>query len=301
LIPGRRWLFWAGIVLAALVCGVVSRRVTHSTFAHSPRLAKTVATAATPRKVYRYSVVPGGVYSDGELATARRVDPIVAAHYADFGTRVSVTRLNRDMFVYVSYRKANRVFWSTKKHRVCEGETVITDGKNMARGRCGNRLSFTPFHPVLDLQEPHEKELDTQEPLIASLPECPLFSPSFPGLKIPEQIPGGGSPDVAPLVAPSPARTGAANAFPAASTTVPALVPVSTGLPLFAPSPAGPGGTTPIGGAPPPGGGINTPVTPGTSDIPEPGTVFFFLISAPAAGFLWRARQRHGAHRRLRS
>jgi len=59
-----------------------------------------------PRKIYRYSVVPGGVYSTAEFERARRMDPVVAAHYAEFGPKVSLTKLTKDMYVYVSYRKA---------------------------------------------------------------------------------------------------------------------------------------------------------------------------------------------------
>jgi hypothetical protein len=35
------------------------------------------------RPVYRYSVIPGGVYDADDLRDALEVDPIVAAHYKD--------------------------------------------------------------------------------------------------------------------------------------------------------------------------------------------------------------------------
>ena len=173
------------------VCGVGSRanRSWSQLRFHSVGSIDSITSAPTPRKVYRYSVVPGGVYSTAEFERARRSDPVVAAHYAVFGPKVSLTKLTQDMYVYVSYRKANHVYWSTKKHKVCEGETIVTDGKNMARSRCGNRLSFVPYHPSLDIQEPHERDLNTEEPLLAKLPEGPYILPGFPGVATPEQYP----------------------------------------------------------------------------------------------------------------
>src|SRR3569833_3261992 len=39
------------------------------------------ASALALRRIYPFSVVPGGTYSAKELEIARSVDPIVAAHY----------------------------------------------------------------------------------------------------------------------------------------------------------------------------------------------------------------------------
>ena len=232
--------------------------------------------ARTPRRVYRYSVVPGGVYTTAEFEQARRSDPVVAAHYAVFGPKVSMTKLTRDMYVYVSYRKANRVYWSTKKHKVCAGESIVTDGPNMARSRCGNRLSFVPYQPSLDVQEPHERDLNTEEPLIAKLPDGPLLSPGFPDTAIPEQFPAG--PGAESPVASSfatPARSGAASPFTAANFLAP-MAPMALGGPFFAPfapPPDSGGGNTPsVSSVPPPGGGV-TPV-------PEPQNAFLVLLAA---------------------
>lgn len=249
---------------------------------HSIRSIDNNSEARTPRKVYRYSVVPGGVYTTAEFEQARRSDPVVAAHYAVFGPKVSVTKLTRDMYVYVSYRKANHVYWSTKKHKVCAGEGIVTDGANMARSRCGNRLSFVPYQPSLDVQEPHERDLDTEEPLIAKLPEGPLLSPGFPGATIPEQYPdgpGGAAPVASPYT--TPARSGAATPFTPANFLGP-MAPMALGGPFFAPfvplvPPPDNGGNTPPGNiVPPPGGGV-TPV-------PEPQNALLFLLAA--AGLL---------------
>jgi hypothetical protein len=250
----------------------------------SVRLVDSIAAVPSgPRKIYRYSVVPGGVYSTAEFERARRMDPVVAAHYAEFGPKVSLTKLTKDMYVYVSYRKANRVYWSTKKHKVCEGETVVTDGKNMARSRCGNRLSFVPYHPSLDIGEPHERDLNTEEPLLAKLPEGPLFSPGYPGVTTPEQYPGSpaaGSP-ASPYV--TPGRTGAGSPFATPNNFIGPLSPGSLGAPLLSVPGDNGGGTTP-----PPGGGGTTPPPGGpiVTPVPEPQNALLFLFAAVAAGLL---------------
>ncbi len=130
---------------------------------------ETIALQSQHRKIYRLSVIPGGIYSADELARARRTDPVVAAHYADFRSDAHVTRLRQDQWFYISYRKADKVFWSRTKHRVCGGEAVMTDGKNIARSRCGNRLSKTPMQPTA-AAEPSESELNA--------PESPPLTPT---------------------------------------------------------------------------------------------------------------------------
>jgi hypothetical protein len=134
------------------------------------------------RPVYRYSVIPGGAYSSEELARARRVDRAVEAHYTDFGHDATVQRAPADLYVYVSYRKSNRVYWTTDKRRILEGEKILSDGKNLARARCGNRLSFVPRQPTMpDLQPPDNDLGDTEARDIASLEPTgpPLFYPEY--------------------------------------------------------------------------------------------------------------------------
>ena len=73
-----------------------------------------------------------------------RHDPVIAAHYRDFDfRRARVMQLLEDKTVYVSYRIAGRVYWTTKKVRLRRGEKVITDGKMTLRTRCGNQVSDT--------------------------------------------------------------------------------------------------------------------------------------------------------------
>ncbi len=96
------------------------------------------------RPVYKYSVVSGGVQSAAELAEAAQRDPVVRDHYQDIRLNsVKALRLDKDMLAYVSYRVNDKILWTQKKVRVSTGELVLTDGKNLVRGRCGNRISVS--------------------------------------------------------------------------------------------------------------------------------------------------------------
>lgn len=115
-------------------------------------LPATVHASATPpaaRRVYRYSVVPGGVADRAELEHILRTDRVVAAHYADFdvaharAVTVSVPRA-----VYVSYRKGDRIYWTSRRVSLQAGETLLTDGRSEMRARCANRISDVPRFPV---------------------------------------------------------------------------------------------------------------------------------------------------------
>lgn len=117
------------------------------------------------RAVYPYSVVPGGVSTPGELREASKHDPLVALHYAgfDFGN-ARVVRLKHPRLVYLSYRRKDKIFWTKRQVKLCEGEKVLTDGKMMARTRCANRVSAAPQRAI-SAQEPAAAELD--RPVIA--------------------------------------------------------------------------------------------------------------------------------------
>jgi hypothetical protein len=123
------------------------------------RTAAQVETKKT-RRVYPYSIVPGGVLDRRELAHAIVMDKVVAAHYAAFGaSRATVETVSKPRAVYVSYRKGDKVFWTSKKLQLAEGETLLSDGQNEIRTRCGNRISDVPQLPV-EAKGPGEEELD---------------------------------------------------------------------------------------------------------------------------------------------
>ncbi|NIA54570.1 PEP-CTERM sorting domain-containing protein [Massilia sp. TW-1] len=122
--------------------------------------AEQVETKKT-RRVYAYSIVPGGVLDRRELAHAIVVDKVVAAHYAAFeASKATVKTVAAPRGVYVSYRKGDKVYWTAKKLQLAQGETVLSDGQNEIRTRCGNRISDVPRLPV-EVKGPSEEELDS--------------------------------------------------------------------------------------------------------------------------------------------
>ena len=152
-------------------------------FKHLPVVEVKHEAPNQPRKVYAYSVIPGGAYSRDELALALRVDPIAAAHYSDFqSANASVHRLPEDTYLYVSYRKADHVYWSINKHRIPKGELILTDGQHLARTRCGNRLSGIPEFPIAHGPQPSELALNAPElPGGIELPQPPVLGPEYDG------------------------------------------------------------------------------------------------------------------------
>lgn len=130
------------------------------------------------RVVYAYSVVPGGVTGADEVRRAAAADPVVGEHYRDLNlARLTTVSLKADTVAYVSFRKGDKVYWTTKKVRLSKGETVLTDGTNMVRARCGNRISDASMARTAP-EEPPEVELNT--PLLPGGPMAPLQLPGFP-------------------------------------------------------------------------------------------------------------------------
>jgi hypothetical protein len=122
--------------------------------------AKYVAVFAG-RVLFPFSIIPGGIGSSLELRNAIGHDPVVARHYADFDwANARVVPLDREQFVYLSYRIGNEVFWTKRTFTLRKGETVITDGTHAARTRCGNRFSATPQAPV-SRREPTPEAFET--------------------------------------------------------------------------------------------------------------------------------------------
>ena len=112
------------------------------------------------RPVYKYSVVPGGVRGGTELREAAARDESVAAHYAQFRyDRAQTVRLRESKLVYLSYRMNGRILWTKARHKLPEGETVLTDGDIMARTRCANQISVRKRLPVAEA-EPTAAQLE---------------------------------------------------------------------------------------------------------------------------------------------
>ena len=132
-------------------------------------------TDQSARLVYAYSVVPGGVADAADARRAVAADPVVGEHYRGLNlgrlTRVSLTA---DTAAYVSFRKGDKVYWTTKKVHLARGEAVLSDGTNMLRARCGNRISDASMAGTAP-QEPPPDEMDT--PLSPGGPMAPLQLP----------------------------------------------------------------------------------------------------------------------------
>jgi hypothetical protein len=169
------------------------------------------------RAIFPYSIVPGGVRDARELQNAAEGDSVVARHYSDFRIiQAHTLRLNRPLEMYVSYRKNNQVYWTKNRMLIPAGETLISDGENLARVRCANRLSAIAAKPVA-VSEPTTEELSEPTfvpPLLAQLlpGESSEFSPTgadggIPAGPLAAKAPGGtsntpGSPVLPPILGP---------------------------------------------------------------------------------------------------
>ena len=259
---------------------------------HSPISAK-FARATQPQKnnskdqraVFKYSVVPGGVRSQAELEAAAKRDPLVRRHYQGIHfDNVKETHLDHDMQAYVSYRVKDKIYWTQRKLNLHKGELVLTDGKNMVRGRCGNRVSLTkviappgpePSDPEFDVTEAHPPAVAAPPVLMAS-----AAKPHAPG--------------VAPLL---PAAVGGgAVAVAASHSKLPYLIPatlVGGAGALYAKNggnsfvPTGP--STPNN--PPVIPPATPPATPPVTDAPEPSASIWLLALGFGWLFVWSRRR----------
>jgi hypothetical protein len=226
------------------------------------------------RPNYPFSVIAGGAYSRDELNYASAHDPVVHAHYSGFElAHAQLVRLTDDRYQYVSYRTKDKVFWTRKKLRIPKGELLLTDGRNYARARCGNRLSDKPHAATTSAMEPSATALSLPSMRPDILPKLALAAP--PALEDGQSQPS------------NQART--APILPGNDTlNLPGALPPSVPFsPVFGPpgigSPTGgsPGGSGPTKGEPHP----TTPPQPlptepvDVAPVPEPGSIGLFVIS----------------------
>ncbi len=125
------------------------------------------------RRIYRHSVVAGGVHTAAEVSQAKAVDPVVAAHYAAVDpSRLRVQRLAQPLAAHVSYRIGNKIYWTKGKVQLAAGEQVLTDGRTTLRARCGNIVSTVQRTPTF-AGEPEEAEFELLlEPVVlATVPQ----------------------------------------------------------------------------------------------------------------------------------
>jgi len=138
------------------------------------------------RRVYPYSVIPGGVEDANQLREMAARDYVVARHFAGFEyRRARLIRARAARAVYLSYRMHNRVFWTHKKVLLPAGDLLLTDGKITARARCGNQVSEAEQSDVSP-DEPSEDVLDQPVAELMPLDRAQLFRsalnrPNLPG------------------------------------------------------------------------------------------------------------------------
>jgi hypothetical protein len=184
------------------------------------------------RKVYPYSIVPGGAENLDEAKRAMD-DPAIKVNYANIDlTQLRQVKLTKNLSGYVSYRWGEKIYWTSKMLTLRPGETVFTDGVHLVRGRCLNGYSAHPMLPIRQ-DEPSEKVLDTpaEMPVIAySFPKLPVEAPELP------PPPGELTPSVPifpPAVPSTPGKTGPGIWFP----LIPIIPPIHRHPPTGVPPP----------------------------------------------------------------
>jgi hypothetical protein len=112
------------------------------------------------RVYYPYSVIPGGLQDPDDLRLAAAGDRAIGQHYADFQwERAHLVRLNEPRMMFLSYRIGDKIFWTKKRVWLPRGEKLISDGKILARTRCGNRVE-EKAQPATSAEEPAAEKFD---------------------------------------------------------------------------------------------------------------------------------------------
>jgi hypothetical protein len=255
------------------------------------------AVARALRPNYPYSVIPGGAYSPAELRFANRQDALVRDHYGDFDLSAArVVTLRADRYQYVSYRLRNHIFWTRNRLRIPKGETLLTDGRNYARTRCGNRLSnvakglTSPLQPPENLLSlpPFRPELLNQSPIeLASAPPLGELAQEYPIL-----------PFEAPRLAPYlPPQTEAALRLPESGPALGSFSPVAPTSPGYIASTSQPHPETSLTTPP---SFTPLPAAPIQAEVPEPASLLLFGIALCVSGW-FLGRMARSNHRRPRS
>ena len=230
-------------------------------------VARVGVPAAAKRVQYRYSVIPRGVFSAEELEGAIGADPVVAAHYQSFDAAgARLVHLERPRLAYVSYRLGDRVFWTRKPVHLPAGESLLSDGTNVVRTRCGNRVSDVPG----------ETSPDEPDPILIDTP-----------IEDPVELVGA-DPDISGLLLLVPPMGVGAVSVPAAldpsqhSVPAPPTDPIPTTTPLAAP-------VVIAGGRQAEPRDPEIRIRPEVPSVPEP-----TVVALMAAGLLgvWRQRRR---------
>jgi hypothetical protein len=229
----------------------------------APFTADLVGDSSDAYPIYRYSVVAGGVHSLKDVERAVESDPTVRAHYSSVSiANLKVVHAPARREAYMSYRIGDRVYWTSKKIALAQGEAVLTDGRTTIRARCGNLVSDVAMSPTSG-EEPPSSAFDAVEPRpgIDGAASEPTAVAGISEDRAPGSGPAGG--DSAPGEEPSgvpgaggfaPGGFGGGLVSPGGRTS--SAPPGGPGGSLITPGPNPPSGGTPPGGGTPPDGEI---------------------------------------------
>jgi len=170
-----------------------------------------VPTYRAAREFFPYSVIPGGVKDAEDLEESIKTDPVAAEHYEGLNpTKFYPETLPQTMYAYVSFRKGNAVYWTDHKVKIAQGETVLTDGTNLIRGRCGNRIALRrprPLHASVTPPAPPPPDIVFEKPVPPMIPQpknVPPPLPQPPPPTPPPTVPPGTPPPTTPPNSPPP-------------------------------------------------------------------------------------------------
>lgn len=250
--------------------------------------------APSERTVYSYSVIPGGVQSAKALEAALRHDPVAAAHYAGFHVEAArLIRLASERKAHVSYRLGNQIFWTRKEVTLHAGETLLTDGMNLARTRCGNRIAAVPEGPTAPTEPPVDvidgpvvPALPPRPPAIStdSIPAAPIWRERDTPLLLAFDVPAKPiTPGTVPFVPVPPVMPCCGGTTSPSTSSQPTPQPAPLPLPVMtSPSPAPTAGTLPQ---------PLQPSTPTPTPTPEPSAIVQLIAGAAGIGLFLKLRR----------
>lgn len=136
------------------------------TSGRSSRAYSSFSASRPSRPAYRYSVISGGIANAEDLRQAMKNDPVVAREFAGFDfQKAHLVQVSEKQALHLAYRMGDKVYWTRKKIALHQGETLISDGKIVARTRCGNRVAVAPLGPPAQVDP---VESDFNQPIFSN-------------------------------------------------------------------------------------------------------------------------------------
>ncbi len=131
------------------------------------------------RRIYPYSIIPGGAASPRELKQIVENNPALVPYLNGFDSNnAKLIQLAAPRSMYVSYRRHNLVYWTKNPVTLPTGEQLLTDGTHTIRTRCGNEVSAQRIGPT-SASEPSAQEMNTLVPVLTAVAYKTSESESF--------------------------------------------------------------------------------------------------------------------------